>query len=64
LALNRLGIKAADLEPMVYKAPPAAVVPPPAFDPIPLIVGAAVIGGIVGCVVEWCRNDDNNPVSP
>ena len=58
-ALNRLGIKAADLP--VYKAPPQEVAAPPrVFDPTPFLFGAAIIG--ITCL-EFCRDDDK-PVSP
>jgi len=55
-ALERLGINAADLGPPVYKAPPP---PPPVeagFNPLWLLVAAAVIGGII-CAFECIKNE-------
>jgi len=56
-ALERLGIKAADLP--VYKAPPAPVVVEEPFNPLWLLAAAALIGGII-CAFE-CFKTSNNP---
>jgi hypothetical protein len=63
-ALNRLGVKAADLAP-VYKAPPAPPPPPPPlvdYSWLALLVGAAVVGG--GLCAIFCDDDDRPPFIP
>jgi len=55
-ALERLGINAADI---YTKAPPLAPPPPPVeagFNPLWLLVAAAVIGGII-CAFECIKNE-------
>jgi len=63
-ALNRLGVKAADLGPVpVYKAPTAPPPPPPVeFPYLPLLLGAVVLGG--GLCAVFCFDDDNPPFVP
>jgi hypothetical protein len=66
-ALNRLGINAADMpvKAPIYKAPPAAVVPPPVACWECVVFALAVIGGVI-CAVE-CRGHGGEitpPISP
>lgn len=51
----------ADLPPPVLDAP-VTVPPQPVFDVVPVLVGTAVIGGIVACIA-LC-GDDDRPFSP
>jgi len=38
--------------------------PPPSYHHDLWIIGGLVAGGIVACVVWWCRNDKDKPASP
>lgn len=51
-ALDRLGIKAAD---MPVKAPPKAVEQP--VDYLPVLLGLLIAGTATGCIVAFCRGD-------
>ena len=61
-ALNRLGIKAADMP--IYKAPAAApvVAPPVEYGFLAPLLGAALIGGLI--CIGLCGNNENPPIIP
>ena len=63
MALERLGINAADLGPApVYKAPPPApVVEQAVFNPLWLLAAAAVIGLVVCAIVCGCFRSCEHP---
>jgi hypothetical protein len=65
-ALNRLGIKAAEMPVPVYKeAPPPVGAPPPVVEPWVLLVGLAATAGIVCAAL--CQGEETPapvPVSP
>jgi hypothetical protein len=60
-ALNRLGVKAAEL-PLPPPAAPAAPPPPVAVDPLLLLLGLGATAGIVCAAL--CDSADNPPVVP
>ena len=64
-ALNRLGINAADMhvKAPVYKAPPAAVVPPPVACWGCVVAALAIIGGVI-CAVECHGGGEIRPIIP